>query len=331
MIVAGASSALVPISALARDPASTATRIVGISGAVLAVAMMTLWAWRWPTRRQSLYSVLVGTVCAAAWSLTQESAAMAALDCMALAITGTYIATLHGAVAMLVNSIAAAGTAAVATVRLAHDMGLGTALAAFWLVWLLTIGFPLGIRGATQALRQFATGADYDPLTGLLNRRGFAIAVDRHVVRHVSRHPDMHLMVMMIDVDDFKRINDTQGHAGGDRMLCHIAEFLRGYAPDYAAVCRCGGEEFLLAFASTATDAATLTTGLCESVHRRCDGITASVGVAAASHHLVRSADTKFLVDHMVDAADSAMYHAKALGGNRSHVAPSHPFDDATL
>jgi diguanylate cyclase len=328
MIVATTSSALVPISGLARDPASAASRFVGMTGAVLAVAMMTLWVTRWPTRHESLYSVLFGTVCASAWSLTQPSAAMAALDCMALAITGGYVAILHGALAVLLNSVMAMGTATVVTVRLARDMGVGTALAAFWLVLLLTIGLPLGIRGATQALRQFATRADYDPLTGLLNRRGFAVALDRQVIRHVSRHPDTHLMVMMIDVDDFKRINDTQGHAAGDRMLRRIAEFLRGYAPTHAAVCRCGGEEFLVAFAASVVDASTVTTGLCESIHRHCGGITASVGVAAASHHVVRSTTTEQLVDHLVNAADTAMYQAKALGGNRFHVTTIRPVDD---
>jgi diguanylate cyclase (GGDEF)-like protein len=55
----------------------------------------------------------------------------------------------------------------------------------------------------------------------------------------------------MVDLDDFKRVNDTRGHPAGDRALLAVAELLRRHSPPTAAICRAGGEEFLIAMITT--------------------------------------------------------------------------------
>lgn len=316
MAMVTVSSALVPLSVLAQsDPSASTTIAVGVAGAALSAVMTWFWLSRWPTRRQSLFSVLLGTVCVAAWSLTQTSAWGAALACTAGAVTGGYIAFFHSARALAFNMLVVLATAVVVAARLARDVGLPTALAAFWLVWLLNLAVPLGIRGTSKAMSRYAARSDEDPLTGLLNRRGFVDAVRPLLTQ--SRH--QFAVALMVDLDDFKRVNDTHGHAAGDHILMRVAELLREHAPIGARICRCGGEEFIVAFTSATPDASALATGLCEAIKTRCDGVSASIGMAAEWRDDIDSDAGG--IDRLIEAADLAMYDAKRLGGNQIHVA----------
>jgi len=314
------SSALVPISVLVQSRHAAPILIaVGVAGAALSTVLTWFWLTHWPTRRQSLVSVVLGTLCVAAWSITQPSAWGAALACTAATITGGYIAFFHSARALVFNTAVALATAVVVAVRLARDAGLSTALAAFWLVWLLNVAVPLAIKGTSKAMSRYAARSDEDPLTGLLNRRGFVEAVIPLMAEMTARRHD-HVVVLMVDLDDFKRVNDTYGHAAGDRTLMAVADLLREHAPVGAAICRCGGEEFIAAFTSMSPDVSALTTELREGIRSRCNDVTASIGVASAHRSDVATASTEH-IDRLVEAADLAMYEAKRMGGNRVELA----------
>lgn len=318
MAVIVATAALIPISAIAPSHSSTpGSFLVGLIGALVCVAMTWFWLTRWPTASVSLHAALLGSVCATAWSVTQSSPALAALGCTTLTVTGGYIAFFHSFRFVLLNAGLAAATAVLASIRLAHDLGLTTGLAAFWIMWLPNCAIPLGVRCLSNALTHFAIRSDEDPLTGLLNRRGFAEVIGRRLVADIAATPGSGLVVAMIDLDDFKRVNDTLGHAAGDRTLLRVAELLRSRMPAGAALCRCGGEEFLVAVASPGPDAAEVAAPLCEAIRAQCGDITASIGVATADAAQVRSAEPGQLIDQLVDAADRAMYEAKRQGGNR--------------
>jgi diguanylate cyclase (GGDEF)-like protein len=249
----------------------------------------------------------------------------AALVAMVLAVTGAYIGFFHSAAALLANSVIAVSTAAIIAYRLSQYAGPTTALAVFWLTWLITIALPVGVRGTTHAMRQYAIQSDHDALTGLLNRRGFANTINRHLTSRPSRRSIDHLIVMMLDLDDFKRLNDTHGHATGDAVLKRVAGLLVQYSPEDAAICRAGGEEFLVAFTSPTDDVSTVTADLCAAIGDWCPNITASIGVASAELQST-STDAQTLTDLLVNAADAAMYEAKRRGGNGVHIA-----DDSTL
>lgn len=167
----------------------------------------------------------------------------------------------------------------------------------------------------TRELRELA---DTDQLTGLLNRRSL-----EELVR--QRHADgsMQAVVILLDVDHFKSINDGQGHAAGDDVLVQVAQLLRSHLRRNDSVARYGGEEFLVLLAD-----GDLASGrqLAESLRVALGGndivlsnsdilrVTASFGVALGTldpigwHALVRAADT-------------AMYAAKSLGRDRVQVA----------
>ncbi|BBZ27552.1 hypothetical protein MMAD_18470 [Mycolicibacterium madagascariense] len=321
MAVVVGSAALIPISAMVPSRHQSALSfVVGVVGATLCAAMTWYWFTRWPTRWVSLCAALLGSACAAAWSVTQPSPAMAALACATLTVTGGYLAFLHNFRCVLVNAALAAGAAVVAAIRLGHDLGVASGLAAFWIMLLPNFALPLGVRCLSNAMTHFAIRSGEDPLTGLLNRRGFGEAVSGRLLDEVRTTPGAHLIVAMIDLDDFKRVNDTHGHAAGDRTLSTVAQLLRARLPAGAVLCRSGGEEFLIATSSPAHDTIDVTAPLCEAIRAEC-GITASIGVAATGAGDVHASPPGALIDRLIEDADRAMYEAKRGGGNRMHRA----------
>jgi two-component system cell cycle response regulator len=150
--------------------------------------------------------------------------------------------------------------------------------------------------------------ASTDELTGLLNRRSGIARLDeewRQAVRY-----DLPLACAMIDIDNFKRINDTQGHVGGDVVLRNVGAVLRSTARDTDTVIRHGGEEFLVVMPhQTESSAALAAERYRAAVEAACGGTTISAGVAARS---AESATPERILRH----ADAALYAAKRRGKN---------------
>jgi two-component system cell cycle response regulator len=157
-----------------------------------------------------------------------------------------------------------------------------------------------------------------DSLTGLRNRR-FAL---RHL-DGLLRGPGA--AVLMLDVDRFKSINDTHGHAIGDMVLREVAERLKVHLRAADVVARFGGEEFLVVIAGAPVDyAAAVAERLRSAIEVEpipADGrllaVTASIGIAAALPGTP--------IDELLAAADAALYRAKAGGRNRVEVGPELP------
>ena len=172
-------------------------------------------------------------------------------------------------------------------------------------------------------LRQLATT---DTLTGLLNRRSFLERGDATLRAAIARGETVALM--MLDLDRFKTINDTHGHAAGDRALRHFARVLRRTAPPESAIGRYGGEEFcLLAHGSdpgSLIEAAETIVNTLRSEpvanEARPIALTVSAGVAIAP------TDGTSIEDLLL-AADRRVYLAKAFGRNRAVAADQAPHE----
>ena len=152
-----------------------------------------------------------------------------------------------------------------------------------------------------------------DPLTGLLNRRGFYQTVDSALVR--NEREDKTQALLYLDLDGFKRINDSHGHDAGDRVLRWVAEQLKECLRPYDIIARMGGDEFtaLLDTLEYPEQAAKVAEKIMERVAtlQEIDGIEISLGVSIGiatypecGHHL----------DGLLRAADIAMYAAKQAG-----------------
>jgi diguanylate cyclase (GGDEF)-like protein len=171
-----------------------------------------------------------------------------------------------------------------------------------------------------ERLTEAWTLATVDQLTGVLTRQAVIDELEKEILR-AARYGHQ-LSVVMVDIDHFKRLNDSHGHAAGDVMLRQIADVLRTNLRTVDVVGRYGGEEFLIVLPETDVDAAA---SLAEKLRRLVgrheialeDGFrataTLSAGVAGGfGGHLD--------IDGLVRDADNAMYSAKALGRDQVYV-----------
>jgi diguanylate cyclase (GGDEF)-like protein/PAS domain S-box-containing protein len=161
--------------------------------------------------------------------------------------------------------------------------------------------------------RELEHQAFHDRLTGLANRALFRDRLE-HALARRNRHCDQHpVAVLLLDLDDFKVVNDSLGHAAGDRLLVMVAERLRGHLRASDTTARLGGDEFAVLLDDPAADDEALRVAerLIEvlAAPYQLDGrelfVRASIGVAAA-------AETGQPADELLRDADMAMYAAKA-------------------
>ncbi len=150
-----------------------------------------------------------------------------------------------------------------------------------------------------------------DPLTGLANRRGGERSVASEIAR--ARRQRTALSCIFIDIDRFKRINDTYGHQAGDRLLRDISDLLRRTLRAYDILVRWGGEEFLLILPGVTLDQARKLAERIRGAVERLDTqglgeVTISAGTAAL--------DSSYDFETMLMAADRRLYEAKSSGRN---------------
>ncbi|MBJ6135497.1 GGDEF domain-containing protein [Ochrobactrum sp. Q0168] len=165
-----------------------------------------------------------------------------------------------------------------------------------------------------QAAATMETGRD--PLTRALNRRFLPPILTREI--RMASQKGLDLSILMVDIDHFKRINDTHGHSGGDAILQQVAETILAHCRPGDFVFRYGGEEFLVALVETDEHRAfAIGEELRELVQQQkfnltngtLDTVTLSIGIATFNGHPDYT--------HLVDAADQALYRAKQAGRNR--------------
>jgi diguanylate cyclase (GGDEF)-like protein len=317
-----ATAGMVPLTMLVAQHRPTVGLVTAqLLGMALTVVMAFYWWKRWPTRRQSRAAVSLGAMCIALWSQAQPSAELSAQVCMATAVTGGYIAFLHSNRLLALNFALALGIDTLTTLRLTNEVDLATAIGSFWLTLFINVSVPVAIHGASRALWVYAARSTTDPLTGLLNRRAFTDALIARLHDEPGSHT--HLIVLLIDLDDFKRVNDTYGHAAGDRLLTAVADALRRHVADGATVCRSGGEEFLVAYLDSAADPTPFAARLCAAVAALTPDITASIGATSAALRSSPQHRAAGYIDDLIDIADEAMYAAKRQGGNHARHQPA--------
>jgi len=155
-----------------------------------------------------------------------------------------------------------------------------------------------------------------DPLTGLFNRRYLKETLEREIAR--AKREGLPIGIMIMDIDEFKNVNDSFGHTAGDRMLQAMGELLRANTRAEDVVCRYGGEEFVIvmpgASLGIAFERAELIRIRFDQMRVPYEGdalhATISLGVAAYPIHGTDGEDALI-------RADRALYQAKQAGRNR--------------
>ena len=179
-----------------------------------------------------------------------------------------------------------------------------------------SLGGALSTISLRESLQRLAL---VDELTSLPNRRAFLAALQKHY--HRAQRTSETFTLAILDVDHFKRINDTRGHDEGDRVLRQLAELALAFFRTEDSVGRMGGEEFgIMLVGISPSDAFKRLDAFRTEVSQRCrvgqDSVYVSIGFACSGGENVSSMDTLML------AADAALYDAKRNGRNRVVVAP---------
>ena len=156
-----------------------------------------------------------------------------------------------------------------------------------------------------------------DPLTGVGTRHSFDAYAAQHL--DLAKRHGRNLSVMMVDMDNFKRVNDRHGHPAGDIVLSTVGNLLRRELRQSDIICRYGGDEFAVLLPETSTEEAlelghrvrlTVEDSFSESPYE----VSATIGIAGLDKQQAEN------VWDLLKAADIALYNGKTLGRNRISV-----------
>ncbi len=225
---------------------------------------------------------------------------------------------------------------ALASGRPVKDVVMGVHTAARGLVWIRVAATPLFKGGRIDAVyasfeditqqvelsRELLRQASTDDLTGAANRRSFMARLGIEFQR-LQRHAAVRCSLLALDIDWFKQVNDTRGHAAGDAVLRHLTQLMQQATRQGDLVGRTGGEEFMLLLPDTDLDEAL---GMAQRLNQQVAAtplpwpggdirITVSIGLSA-----LRPEDPT--LDPALARADQALYAAKEAGRNTVRVAP---------
>ncbi len=296
-------------------PPGADSAIIRFGWAVVGVGALG-WAVRWvvlpwPTARASAALAVFADSIMTPSALLFGDPHMAMSGISILLCAGGYVVFFHGPRLHLAHigwcTVSVVGIA-VWLAMTTPDHGLQTAVSSAVTALVVTVCILPALQFGFWLLQDSSMQSLTDPLTELTNRRGLAVSVKR---LNADAPANAYLCALLIDVDGFKGVNDTLGHAVGDDVLIRTARRIRASVRGDAVVVRWGGEEFLVVDRIPANQAEVVAERIRSAVSAPAQpAITVSIGLATC----VRS-DSE-LVD-VITAADSAMYEAKASGGDR--------------
>jgi diguanylate cyclase (GGDEF)-like protein len=180
----------------------------------------------------------------------------------------------------------------------------------------LSLGFMLMVTKRVQERLEYV--ASHDDLSGAYTRATFFELLAKEIER--SRRHLQPLSLLILDIDDFKQVNDRFGHPAGDKVIKSFAAFTANELRSHDVLCRYGGEEFAVLLPNTGPDEAA---AVAERIRRGFSGVaidnmpssTVSIGVGSARNGQAE-------MGQLIESADQALYIAKKLGKNRVELAP---------
>lgn len=169
-----------------------------------------------------------------------------------------------------------------------------------------------GLGLLNTQINQLKQDAATDPLTGVFNRRSLQLLLKQLEQKGIP------FSVLAVDIDHFKKVNDTFGHAAGDKALIELTQMMRQISREEDLVARTGGEEFLLILPNTTSSSA-------QAIAERLRKLVAQtqiepIGSIQVSIGIATSLESNFSTDLVLAQADQALYQAKKSGRNRCIV-----------
>ncbi|PEG44275.1 GGDEF domain-containing protein [Mycolicibacterium duvalii] len=315
-VIAGIGAVMGVLSVInAVQPPGVDSALLRAGWAVVAVGSLA-WAARWallpwPGVRASAALVVYVDVLMTLSTLLFGDPNLAMSGIPILLCAGGYVVFFHGPRLHLVHIAWCTASVVGIAVWLAAttpDYGLQVAVSRAVIALLVTVCILPALQFGFWLLQDSSMQSLTDPLTELTNRRGLGTAVKR---LHEAARADADLSALLIDVDGFKNVNDSLGHAVGDEVLIRTARRIRSAVRGDAVVVRWGGEEFLVLDRISARKAGALAERICAAVSAPAEpAVSVSIGVATCA------AGDRDQLDQVIKAADAAMYEAKERGGN---------------
>lgn len=296
-------------------PALTPSVLVGITGAGLV----------WVAVAQALHLVdalVIGNaflIAALSFFIARDLLLRPTGNTPAIRVTGYIYAS--NAVVFLIRAIVAQDSPE--AVDLLNPNGVAAAMLLWLLCTIIAITLGMVLMTAERLQADLNKQANHDPLTGALNRRSFSLLYEK-AIAHSRRHT-LPLSVLMIDLDNFKQVNDQLGHDFGDKVLCSFVAVAQKVLRQEDVFCRFGGEEFVALLPNTPSTAAVIVANRLRSAFaidsalidskqsHESFAITASIGIAELN------CDESF--EDLLRRADNALYQAKDNGRNRCEAA----------
>lgn len=285
--------------------------------AMVGVVWALRWLGPWPSQREIIGLVIVGDITIGAACLQHSDRITGIAGISFFAILGVVVALFSTPSVQAVHLTVTGAVLVVLLVLLAREQGfailVGVGLSKALGEMMVCAGLPV-VQFGYWVMRTNSDDSLCDPLTGVANRRG----LDDHLARldaESGAHPVTGdaCGVMLVDVDDFKHVNDTFGHGAGDAVLTRVAAVLTEVFGPEALIARVGGDEFVVIggggdhrFRACARAAARAISAFPDPP------ITVSTGIATAAEPLSAN-----LFDELVEQADEAMYRAKGCGRPR--------------
>lgn len=315
-LIAGIGATMGALSVVnAFDPPAADGAVIRLGWAVVAAGSLG-WAARWallpwPTARASAGLVVFVDVIMTVSTLLFGDPNLAMSGIPILLCAGGYVVFFHGPRLHLVHIAWCTASVVGIAVWLAAttpEYGLQIAISRAVIALLVTVCILPALQFGFWLLQDSSMQSLTDPLTELTNRRGLAVSMKR---LNEAAPADAQLCALLIDVDGFKTVNDTLGHAVGDDVLIRTARRIRQSVRRDAVVVRWGGEEFLVLDRIAPVQAEVVAERIrCAVSAPAQPAVTVSIGLASCQP------DESGLGD-VILAADTAMYEAKACGGNR--------------
>lgn len=281
------------------------------------------WFGPWPSRAVSIAFIVYADLGITAVALMDSDRLAGFFGLDALLLISVYVQFFEGPKALALHTSWVLAVTAVFAVWIAvGPHGDPYLAAAKTLVAVASfVVVPAVVQFGIWVLRSDAHDSVTDQLTALLNRRGLNLRIGSLLTDRASDAvPGAFVLVMVIDLDRFKNINDTYGHAVGDEVLVRSAQRIAANVRHDALVARVGGEEFVVVDIVWPGQAAIISERVRSAVSAAADvaPVTASIGVAtiALSEFAGDDADPQSVLSGAIECADHAMFAAKRGGGD---------------
>lgn len=286
-------------------------------GVMLCCLLMSL-VWlrhRWPTWRESVACVVLGTGCIAVACLIPANPVVGLLGATAFAVVAAYVAVFHSLRLLAFTWTVAVVTLGVLAVRLA---ALDTALAisSVFLVALVNVFAAFACRLGVRLVGGEATH-HLDPLTGLLDRDAFYERTATLLAAR-EREDDRFLVLIVITIDGFSLVTSMSGERGGNLTRVEVARALRTSVRHNAVLAHASDSEFVIADTFTAADASPLVDRVRAAVASTPSRLTTSVGVVSTPLGPLTHLPPDDVVDEVLNIAMAAMSEARMAGGDQA-------------